>query len=70
LVELGRGAIVAAGGIGSSADVAAARAVGCVGAIVGRAFYEGRLDPRRLVEELALPSPPIARSPMARSPNG
>jgi phosphoribosylformimino-5-aminoimidazole carboxamide ribotide isomerase len=50
LVELDAGAIVAAGGIGSSADVAAVRAVGCVGAIVGRAFYEGRLDPRDLAE--------------------
>jgi len=57
LVELGRGAIVAAGGIGSSADVAAVCAVGCVGAIVGRAFYEGRLDPRRLVEEFIGPTP-------------
>ncbi len=44
LVALGRAGIVASGGIGSTADVLAARRTGCAGAIVGRALYEGRLD--------------------------
>ena len=44
LVRLGRGSIVASGGIAGAADIAAVRAVGCSGAIVGRALYEGRLS--------------------------
>lgn len=44
LVALGRGAIVASGGIGSLDDLRAVRAIGCSGAIVGRALYEGHLD--------------------------
>jgi phosphoribosylformimino-5-aminoimidazole carboxamide ribotide isomerase len=34
---------VASAGIASAADVTAVRALGCAGAIVGRALYEGRL---------------------------
>jgi len=41
-IGLGRGAIVASGGIGSVEDLVAARDLGCSGAIVGRALYEGR----------------------------
>ncbi len=44
LIALGRGDIIASGGISSTADVLAARQAGCSGAIVGRALYEGRLD--------------------------
>ncbi len=44
MVELGRGEIIASAGISSLADIAAVRALGCAGAIVGRALYEGRLD--------------------------
>lgn len=44
LVALDRGGIVASGGVSSLDDLAACRAIGCVGAIVGRALYEGRLD--------------------------
>jgi phosphoribosylformimino-5-aminoimidazole carboxamide ribotide isomerase len=43
LVGQGRGAIIASAGIASAADIAAVRALGCAGAIVGRALYEGRL---------------------------
>jgi phosphoribosylformimino-5-aminoimidazole carboxamide ribotide isomerase len=43
-VETGRGAIVASGGIASLADLEAVRDVGCEGAIVGRAIYEGVID--------------------------
>ncbi len=44
LVALGRGAIIASGGVSSIDDLRAVRAVGCAGAIIGRALYEGRLD--------------------------
>ncbi len=43
LVHLDRGSIVASGGIATGADVRATREIGCTGAIVGRALYEGRL---------------------------
>ena len=44
LARAGRGRIIASGGISSTEDVLAARSVGCAGAIVGRALYEGRID--------------------------
>ncbi len=49
LVDLGVGRIVASGGISSFNDVIATRGVGCGGAIVGRALYEGRIDLAYLV---------------------
>jgi len=44
LVGLGRGSVVASGGIASIEDLLAVRALGCAGAIVGRAIYEGQID--------------------------
>jgi phosphoribosylformimino-5-aminoimidazole carboxamide ribotide isomerase len=44
LVAIGRGSIIASGGIRSAADLAAVRQLGCVGAIVGRALYDGSLS--------------------------
>jgi phosphoribosylformimino-5-aminoimidazole carboxamide ribotide isomerase len=44
LVDAKRGAIIASGGISTVADLAAVRDAGCVGAIVGRAIYAGRLS--------------------------
>jgi phosphoribosylformimino-5-aminoimidazole carboxamide ribotide isomerase len=38
------GGIVASGGIRSTSDIATVRDLGCAGAIVGRALYEGRLS--------------------------
>lgn len=55
LVRLGRGAIIASGGIAALDDLGAVRAIGCTGAIVGRALYEGRLD---LGEALAMAAAP------------
>ena len=49
LVALGRGRIIASGGIASIDDVLAARSIGCAGAIVGRALYEGRIDLAELI---------------------
>lgn len=43
LVGIGRGSIIASGGIRSAADLTALRELGCVGAIVGRALYDGSL---------------------------
>src|SRR3954454_14461650 len=43
LVSLGRGAIVASGGIARVEDIVATRNAGCAGAIIGRALYEGSL---------------------------
>ena len=44
LVALGRGRVIASGGISSVDDIRAVRAIGCSGAILGRALYEGRID--------------------------
>ena len=44
MVGLGRGQIIASAGVSSLSDIIAVRAVGCAGAIIGRALYEGRLD--------------------------
>jgi len=44
LVTLDRGRIIASGGIRSVEDLLALRAIGCAGAIVGRALYDGSLD--------------------------
>ena len=41
LVDVDRGRVVASGGIRTLDDVRAVRDLGCVGAIVGRALYEG-----------------------------
>ena len=42
IVLMGRGAVIASGGIATTSDLRAVRALGCAGAIVGRALYEGR----------------------------
>ena len=44
MVEQGLGDIVASAGVSSLEDISAVRAIGCVGAVIGRAIYEGRLD--------------------------
>jgi phosphoribosylformimino-5-aminoimidazole carboxamide ribonucleotide (ProFAR) isomerase len=44
MVELGLGDIVASAGVSSLKDIEAVRRIGCVGAVVGRAIYEGRLN--------------------------
>jgi phosphoribosylformimino-5-aminoimidazole carboxamide ribotide isomerase len=44
LVASGRGRVIASGGVSSIDDLRAVRDLGCVGAIVGRAIYEGRID--------------------------
>jgi phosphoribosylformimino-5-aminoimidazole carboxamide ribotide isomerase len=43
MVALGVGDVIASAGIASTADLRAIRDVGCRGAIVGRALYDGTL---------------------------
>ncbi|MGP1674013.1 MAG: HisA/HisF-related TIM barrel protein, partial [Candidatus Limnocylindrales bacterium] len=53
LVGLGRGAVIASGGIATLEDVRAVDVLGCTGAIIGRALYEGGIrleDFRRSAE--------------------
>ena len=57
LVAGGRGAIIASGGVASIGDLEAVRSTGCVGAIVGRAIYEGRFDLRAAVNAVTRPGP-------------
>jgi len=42
--------VIASGGVGSLEDLAQCKRIGCAGAIVGRAYYEGRIDLRRAIE--------------------
>jgi len=44
MVRQGRGEVIASAGVSSLSDIVAVRAIGCAGAIVGRALYEGRLE--------------------------
>ena len=57
LVEVGRGRIIASGGVARVEDIAAVRRLGCAGVIVGRALYDGSLD---LSAALVAASTPIA----------
>ncbi|ADL00352.1 1-(5-phosphoribosyl)-5-[(5-phosphoribosylamino)methylideneamino]imidazole-4-carboxamide isomerase [Brevundimonas subvibrioides] len=45
--------VQASGGVSSLEDLKAARAIGCDGAIVGRAIYEGRFSARDAIEACA-----------------
>jgi len=54
LVELDKGEIMASGGIASLEDLRAVRDLGCTGAIVGRALYEGRLDLAEAIRDVSV----------------
>lgn len=45
-VAVGRGRVIASAGIASIEDIRTVRVIGCAGAIVGRALYEGQLSLR------------------------
>ena len=51
-VAIGRGAIIASAGIATRDDLRAVRALGCTGAIVGRALYEGRFTLEQALRSL------------------
>ena len=44
MTRLDRGNVIASGGMRDLADIAAVRDIGCTGAIVGRAIYDGSFD--------------------------
>jgi phosphoribosylformimino-5-aminoimidazole carboxamide ribotide isomerase len=46
--------IIASGGVGSLADIVSCRDAGCAGAIVGRAYYEGRIDLTQAISEAGI----------------
>lgn len=52
VIAVGRGAVIASAGISTTDDVRAVRGLGCTGAIVGRAFYDGRFTIRAAIEAL------------------
>ncbi|HKG56712.1 MAG TPA: 1-(5-phosphoribosyl)-5-[(5-phosphoribosylamino)methylideneamino] imidazole-4-carboxamide isomerase [Candidatus Limnocylindrales bacterium] len=53
LVALRIGDVIASGGIAGIDDIGRVRDIGCVGVIVGRAIYEGRVDLAAAVAEYA-----------------
>jgi phosphoribosylformimino-5-aminoimidazole carboxamide ribotide isomerase len=55
LVGLGVGTVIASGGMTTIDDLRRVRELGCSGAIVGRALYEGRLDLAAAVAEVQTP---------------
>ncbi|MGD6852930.1 MAG: 1-(5-phosphoribosyl)-5-[(5-phosphoribosylamino)methylideneamino]imidazole-4-carboxamide isomerase [Candidatus Bathyarchaeia archaeon] len=44
--------IIAAGGIGSIGDLAALKDIGCTGAVIGKALYEGRFTLKEALEKV------------------
>ena len=54
MVDMDRGDIVASAGVSSLEDIRAVMKIGCTGAIVGRALYEGRVDLATAVRLAAL----------------
>ena len=53
ILRLRPGRVIASGGISSTEDVLRVRDLGCSGAIVGRALYEGRIDLQATLRALA-----------------
>jgi phosphoribosylformimino-5-aminoimidazole carboxamide ribotide isomerase len=50
LVDLGRGRVIASGGIRRADDIQSVRRIGCGGAIIGRALYDGSLTTEAALE--------------------
>ena len=42
--------VIASGGVSSLEDLARCKRIGCAGAIIGRAYYEGRIDLKRAIQ--------------------
>ena len=53
VVEATPAEVIASGGISTIADLLAVRDLGCSGAIVGRALYEGMIDLREAIEAVS-----------------
>jgi phosphoribosylformimino-5-aminoimidazole carboxamide ribotide isomerase len=56
LVRLSRGSIIASGGVSTLDDLRAVRRIGCAGAIIGRALYEGRIGLRQALGTASEPN--------------
>jgi phosphoribosylformimino-5-aminoimidazole carboxamide ribotide isomerase len=57
-----RATVIASAGIASLDDIAAVRRIGCRGAIIGRAIYDGRIDLRAAISAATRPAgPPTSR---------
>lgn len=63
MVDIGRGAIIASAGIATLNDLRSTQAIGCRGAIVGRALYEGRLDLGAALAATSLAATSLAAAP-------
>jgi len=50
LVEAADVPVIASGGVSSLDDLARCKAIGCAGVVVGRAYYEGKIDLRQALE--------------------
>ncbi len=50
LIALDRGSIIASAGVASVEDLVDLRSIGCAGAIIGRALYDGRLSLRAALD--------------------
>ena len=59
--------IIASGGVAGIEDVRRCAAIGCAGVIIGRAYYEGRID---LAEAIRLARQGGAQSPRRAGPGG
>lgn len=68
LVGLGAGSIIASGGIRDAADLRSVAAVGCRGAIIGRALYDGSLTIEAAVAAVPTGARPGRRPPGGRPP--
>jgi phosphoribosylformimino-5-aminoimidazole carboxamide ribotide isomerase len=44
--------VIAAGGIGAIGDLEALREIGCEGAVIGKALYEGRFTLKEAIQKL------------------
>lgn len=53
---------IASGGVANTGDLHRLAAIGCSGAIVGKAFYEGRISLEELASINQSPNPPIRKS--------
>ncbi|HSW43388.1 MAG TPA: HisA/HisF-related TIM barrel protein, partial [Patescibacteria group bacterium] len=51
-VSLTGGGVIASAGVATTDDLRAVRAIGCAGAIVGRALYEGRFTVREALDSI------------------
>jgi phosphoribosylformimino-5-aminoimidazole carboxamide ribotide isomerase len=62
MVEQARGDVIASAGVTTLEDIQAVREIGCTGAVIGRAIYEGRLDLAAAIRLVSSAEPESDRS--------